>query len=150
MINLNSAGVLYLSKGLRTMVTITFLVENNPRIRENLIPTLEDLANAQVLGFAETEADAMEWLTAHDGQWSLAVVDLFLKEDSGLGVLQGCQGRQTHQRVVLLTNYATPEIRRQALALGADAVFDKSTELAELFKYTETMGYRASSPSSVD
>lgn len=128
------------------MVTITFLVEDNPRIRENLIPTLEDLTNAHVLGFAETEADAMEWLTAHDGQWSLAVVDLFLKEGSGLGVLQGCQGRQTHQRVVLLTNYATPEIRRQALALGADAVFDKSTELAELFECTETMGSQASSP----
>ena len=67
------------------MVTITLLVEDNPRIRENLIPTLEDLTNAHVLGFAETEADAMEWLTAHDGQWSLAVVDLFFERGFRFG-----------------------------------------------------------------
>lgn len=117
------------------MAIIIFLVEDNARIREHLIPTLEDLAGAQVLGFAETESDALQWLQAHDEKWSLAVVDLFLKEGSGLGVLRGCKQRKPHQRIVLLTNYATPEIRRQALALGADAVFDKSTELVELFDY---------------
>jgi len=126
-----------------TMAIITFLVEDNSRIRDNLIPTLEDLTSARVLGFAETEADAVAWLTSHDGQWNLAVVDLFLKEGSGLGVLEGCKQRQSHQRVVLLTNYATPEIRRQAMALGADAVFDKSTELGELFEYA---GHMASTP----
>jgi two-component system OmpR family response regulator len=117
------------------MAIITFLVEDNARIREHLIPTLEDLAGAQVLGFAETESDALKWLHAHDGEWSLAVVDLFLKEGSGLGVLKGCLERKPYQRVVLLTNYATPEIRRQAMALGANAIFDKSTELVELFDY---------------
>ena len=35
----------------------------------------------------------------------------------------------------MLTNYATDEIRRQALLLGADAVFDKSAELDDLFDY---------------
>ena len=94
------------------MAIITFLVEDNARIREHLIPTLEDLTDARILGFAETEADAMNWLKAHDAEWSFAVVDLFLKEGSGLGVLKGCKERQAHQRVVLLTNYATPEIRR--------------------------------------
>lgn len=125
------------------MAVITFLVEDNARIREHLIPTLEDLADAQVLGFAETESDALQWLHAHDGEWSLAVVDLFLKEGSGLGVLKGCKGRKPHQRVVLLTNYATPEIRRQALALGADAFFDKSTELVELFDYAGLLAQRS-------
>ena len=121
------------------MAIITFLVEDNARIREHLIPTLEDLTDARILGFAETETDAMHWLKAHDAEWSLAVVDLFLKEGSGLGVLKGCKERQAHQRVVLLTNYATPEIRRQALALGANAVFDKSTDLLELFDYAGTL-----------
>lgn len=121
------------------MAIITFLVEDNARIRDHLIPTLEDLADAQVLGFAETESDALDWLEAHSGEWSLAVVDLFLKEGSGLGILKGCKERKSHQRVVLLTNYATPEIRRQALALGADAIFDKSTELVELFDYASML-----------
>ena len=37
--------------------------------------------------------------------------------------------------MVLLTNYATPEIRKRAMALGADAVFDKSSELDDLLAY---------------
>lgn len=128
------------------MAIITFLVEDNPRIQDNLIPTLEDLANARVLGVAETESEAISWLKAHDGTWDLAVVDLFLKEGSGLGVLRGCKGREPHQRVVLLTNYATDEVRRQALALGADAVFDKSTELSELFEFAGNIDPPAERP----
>jgi DNA-binding NarL/FixJ family response regulator len=121
------------------MAIITFLVEDNKTIRDNLIPTLEDLARARVLGTAETEVDAVHWLNSHDGSWDLAVIDLFLREGSGLGVLRGCRNRHAHQRVVLLTNYATAEIRSQALVLGADAVFDKSTELDGLFDFANRM-----------
>ena len=43
--------------------------------------------------------------------------------------------RRDHQRVVVLTNYATPDIRARCLELGADAVFDKSNELDDFFAY---------------
>ena len=119
------------------MAIITFLVEDNKTIRDHLIPTLEDLTSARVLGTAETEAEAVEWLRSHDGAWDLAVVDLFLKAGSGLGVLSGCKTRAAHQRVVLLTNYATDAIRDQAASLGADAVFDKSTELDGLLLFVQ-------------
>lgn len=117
------------------MTLNTFLVEDNPLIRDTLIPTLEDLANARVVGIAEGEEAAIKWLDAEDGHWDLAVVDLFLKDGSGLGVLAACRGRAAHQRVVLLTNYATSTIREQAMGLGADAVFDKSMELEGLLDF---------------
>ena len=60
---------------------------------------------------------------------------MFLREGSGLGVLAGCRQREPHQKVVVLTNFATPDIRQRSLALGADAVFDKSNELDEFFAY---------------
>ena len=119
------------------MAVITFLVEDNKTIRDQLIPTLEDLTRARVLGTAETEAQAIHWLKAHDGDWDIAVVDLFLKEGSGLGVLRGCEQRAPHQFVVILSNYATREMRAQCLALGANAVFDKSTELDHFFHFVE-------------
>jgi two-component system OmpR family response regulator len=50
-------------------------------------------------------------------------------------VLAGCRNSKSYQKVVVLTNYATPEIRRRATDLGADAVFDKSSELDGLFAY---------------
>lgn len=66
---------------------------------------------------------------------------MFLREGSGLDVLSGCRDRESHQRVIVLTNYyATPEIRRRCAALGADAVFNKSTELEELFEFCAALG----------
>ena len=117
------------------MALITFLVEDNPTIRDNLIPAMEDLVNASIVGFAETEADAARWLVEHRDEWHLAVVDLFLKEGSGLGVLASCRERGPHQRVVVLTNYATTDIRERCIKLGANAVFDKSNELDAFLAY---------------
>ena len=117
------------------MALITYVVEDSATIRENLIATLEEIAPVKVVGFAETEDEASYWLSVHDSDWQLAIVDLFLKEGSGLGVLKGCQNRRDHQRVVVLSNYATDDIRRRCVALGADAVFDKSNELELLFDF---------------
>lgn len=117
------------------MALITYLVEDSATIRENLISTLEEIAPVKVVGFAETEHEASAWLSDHNGDWQLAIVDLFLKEGSGLGVLKGCQNRNADQKVVVLTNYATTDIRRRCADLGSDAVFDKSNELDELLDY---------------
>ena len=65
-------------------------------------------------------------------------MDLFLNEGNGLGILEGCQGRDAHQKMVVLTNYATAEIRRRAAELGADALFDKSEQLEDLVAYCES------------
>jgi two-component system, OmpR family, response regulator len=65
----------------------------------------------------------------------LAVVDLFLKQGSGLGVLEACRIRSPRQRVVVLSNYATPDMRQRCTQLGADAVFDKSNEIDALVEY---------------
>src|SRR6476620_2522160 len=71
----------------------TYFVEDNATIRENLIGTLEELAFVKALGWAETEAEARSWLAQNDGHWDLTIVDLFLKQGSGLGVLEACRGR---------------------------------------------------------
>jgi DNA-binding NarL/FixJ family response regulator len=117
------------------MSLITYVVEDSATIRENLIATLEEIASVKVVGFAETENEACNWLLSRNGNWQLAIVDLFLKEGSGLGVLKCCQDRDVSQKVVVLTNYATADIRRRCAELGSDAVFDKSNELDQLFDF---------------
>jgi two-component system OmpR family response regulator len=120
----------------RIPVTLrTFIVEDNATIRENLIGTLEELASIQALGWAESEADARAWLTRTRGGWDLAIVDLFLRQGSGLGVLEACRAREPRQRVVVLSNYATTDMRKRCSQLGADAVFDKSNEIDALIDY---------------
>ncbi len=114
----------------------TYIVEDNATIRENLIGTLEELAGMKALGWAETENDAKQWFLSHAAQeWDLAIIDLFLKQGSGLGVIESLRLRQTGKRVVVLSNYATEDMRRRCLQLGADAVFDKSNEIDALVQY---------------
>ena len=113
----------------------TYIVEDNLTIRENLVATLEELGGVASIGFAETEEQGSGWLTSQGSQWDLAIVDLFLKQGSGLGVLEACKKRHADQKVVVLTNYATREIRTRCTQLGVDAVFDKSTDIDALIDF---------------
>lgn len=117
------------------MPLATILVEDSKTIRENLIPALAELADADVVAVAEAADEAVFILKSLNDTWQLAVVDLFLREGSGLTVLRACQERLAHQRVVVLTNYPTEEMRRRSLELGADAIFDKSRELDLFFDW---------------
>lgn len=113
----------------------TYIVEDNPTIRENLIGTLEELAGVAAVGTAETENDGKAWLTNIQQDWDLAIVDLFLKQGSGLGILAACRNRPPRQKVVVLSNYATADIRQRCAQLGVDAVFDKSNEIDALVDF---------------
>ena len=113
----------------------TYIVEDNPTIRENLIATLEELAGVNSVGTSETENEAKLWLCQNPDEWDLAIVDLFLRQGSGLGVLTACKGRNPKQKVVVLSNYATVDIRQRCTQLGVDAVFDKSNEIDALVEY---------------
>lgn len=126
----------------------TYIVEDNATIRENLIGTLEELAEVEAVGIAETEDEGKEWLTSHASQWDLAIVDLFLRQGSGLGVLAACRDRQTGQKMVVLSNYATPDVRMRCAQLGVDAVFDKSNEIDALVDYCIERSIRREPPNS--
>ncbi|QOF76111.1 response regulator [Variovorax sp. 38R] len=116
------------------MPLVTILIEDSKTIRDHLIPALRELADIDVVAFAETASQAVETLQQNDA-WELAIVDLFLKEGSGLAVLRACQSRAAHKHVVVLTNYLNTRIREECLMLGADAVFDKSNEIEAFFDH---------------
>jgi len=117
-----------------------FLVEDNTLIRENLTLALEEIAHASMVGSASREDEAVAWLTANPAGWDIAVIDLFLEQGSGLGVLNACVTRSVQQRAVVLSNYATDDMRRRCLQGGADRVFDKSTELDAFLAYCRDGG----------
>lgn len=117
-----------------------FIVEDNPTIRDSLIPTLEDLTDAEIVGLAEGEDEAVRWMQSHSDGWDLAIVDLFLRQGSGLGVLRRLRNSGARQRMVVLTNYATADMRRRCSDAGADRVFDKSNDLDAFFDYCNAQG----------
>jgi DNA-binding NarL/FixJ family response regulator len=137
----------------------TFIVEDSPLIRENLIATLEELVSIEVVGTAEDEISAVQQLSQPGSQIDLVIIDIFLKGGSGLGVLRaaghvrnvvalghgahanGMDGNTSDEvpghprKLVVLSNYATPDMRRKCLELGADRVFDKSNDIEALITY---------------
>ena len=102
----------------------TYLVEDNPTIRENLVATLKELAQVETVGMADTELEAESWLTANPDAWDLVIIDLFLRQGSGMGVLEACAPLAGDHHLVVLSNYATADIRARCLGrsgAGAEA-----------------------------
>lgn len=112
-----------------------FIVEDSPVIRQNLVGALEELAPVTVVGHAEGAGAAKAALTQQPPLCDLAIVDVFLRDGTGLDVLRALREQDSPVARVVLTNYATAEVRTQCLALGADRVFDKSTDIDALVDY---------------
>jgi DNA-binding NarL/FixJ family response regulator len=117
-----------------------FIVEDSPVIRENLVSALEELVPATVVGWADDEAGALRWLSDPANLCDLAIVDIFLRAGSGAGILRALQAAGAGIDRVVLTNYASPDIARQCLKLGARRVFDKSRDIDALMLYCQQLG----------
>jgi DNA-binding response OmpR family regulator len=113
----------------------TYLVEDDPAYRNMLRAALPGYVESHVLGFSESEQDGINWLLTHAKGWDLLLVDLVLKRGSGFRILAACRVRDATQKIIVMTNHASRDVRQRCFDLGADAVFDKSTELEEMLAY---------------
>jgi len=112
-----------------------YIVDDSKVIRDSLIATLEELSPVKVIGSADDESTALQWLEAPTHWADLLIVDLFLKSGSGLGVIKAARRRVPRGKVIVLSNYASPEMTHKCLELGADRVFDKSHDIETLLAY---------------
>ena len=119
-----------------------FVVEDNLIVLESLVAALEELAPVHVVGSAADEGAAVDWLTAGGGRCDLMIVDIFLRSGSGLGVIAAARRRRPEAALVVLSNYATDEMRSRCLATGADRVFDKSRDIDQLVAYCVALATR--------
>jgi len=113
----------------------TLVVEDSSIIRCNLTETLEENTPIEVVGAAEDENSAIDWLHDPANRCDLVIIDIFLKSGSGIGVLKRMQGDPDAPRRVVLSNHATPEVRAKCADLGAEKVFDKSNEIDEMLAW---------------
>jgi len=104
------------------------LVEDSPIIRARLAETLSEIPNLEIVGQAESESDALSLLDG--GGWDAVVLDLQLRQGTGLGVLRKLKqgGRPSQSKVIVFTNYAFPQYRDRSMSFGADFFFDKARE----------------------
>jgi DNA-binding NarL/FixJ family response regulator len=121
-----------------------FLVEDSPIVRMRLVESLTVPGKVEVVGQADTEADAVAALRTTP--WDALVLDLSLKQGTGLGVLKAIRPwRQPDTMVIVLTNYAATPMRQASLAQGADLVLDKMHELHRVRETLDALA-RTSAP----
>ncbi len=112
-----------------------YIVEDSPTIRDNLSETLQELAEVELVGTADTEHEGKRWLAQNPDAWDVAIVDLLLRVGSGLHVVESVRQRRPNQKVIVLSNHATRDVRWRCQQLGADAMFDKSNEIDALVDF---------------
>ncbi len=113
---------------IETTLVRVFLVEDSPLIRRRIIDNLLSIGGFVVVGFAESEDDAVAAIA--ETKPDVIVTDIRLREGNGIEVVR--QVRQTPAasppKIYVLSNYASAEYRRECELVGADAFFDKSGE----------------------
>jgi two-component system, OmpR family, response regulator len=127
-----------------------YVVEDNATIRENLVGTLEELTCVKVAGTSATENEALAWLDQNTERWDILIVDLFLKQGSGMHLAQRIARRRPGQKVVVFSNYINANVRKRCAQLGVDAVFDKSTEIDSLVDYCSHQCFRVAQGQAAD
>jgi len=106
-----------------------FIVDDSAELLQAVCETLSDFALARCVGSALSERDAAAWLDAPTEPWDVLVIEPRLQQGNGLALLERCRHRAPHQKVLVLTHYATDQMRQYCLSQGADAVFDKGVQL---------------------
>lgn len=116
-----------------------FVIEDDRVLRALIVEALREIPGVEVLFYADNEVSATNWLSSNDSAWDLAVVDLHLRQGSGVGALNCCITRREDQRVVVLSGQLSQELRLKCLALRADAVFDKVSEMDDFLAYCRAL-----------
>ncbi|MFQ6675986.1 MAG: response regulator transcription factor [Fidelibacterota bacterium] len=106
------------------------IVDDSPLFRDRLAAMLSDLPRVQVVGYADDVESARDAVTRFHPD--VVTVDIRLPRGSGIDVLKDIKTRSSGTRVIILTNYPYPQLKRKCLAEGADEFLDKSNDIDRL------------------
>ena len=106
------------------------IVDDSPVVRERLVDLLSELTGVELVGQAEDGMQGFEQVVKLKPD--VAIVDVSMPRRSGLDLLRYVSKNPDAPRVIILTNYPTPENRKKCFDLGADYFFDKSNEIEKV------------------
>jgi DNA-binding NarL/FixJ family response regulator len=104
------------------------LVEDSPLIAARVRDLLETEVGEEVVHVAVDEQDAVR--AARDCDADVMILDLRLRHGTGFGVLQTLGAARPP--TIIMTNYAMPQYRAKALAMGVKYFLDKAAEFGRL------------------
>ena len=115
-----------------------FVIEDSLILRERLIEEIASARETELVGWAESESEAVEKLSKL--QCDAIVLDINLARGSGFGVLKSVRADRAHRpQVIVFTSYAYPYYRQLSMEMGADFFLDKATDFNRLLEIIEAL-----------
>lgn len=112
------------------MTISAYLVEDSPVIQECIRDLVDDVPGLVLAGMADNEPQAVREILALVPD--VVILDLFLTEGSGFGVLRHIRLACPDTRVFVLSNLGGPELEERFREHRPDRVFDKTTQISLL------------------
>ena len=101
----------------RTDKARIFLVDDHPLVRESLTSLIDRQADMMVCGEAEDAAQALKAIAA--GQPSIAIMDISLKESSGLELIKAVKARSPQIGIIVLSMHDEKLYAERCIRAGA-------------------------------
>jgi two-component system response regulator DevR len=124
--------------------TKAFLVEDSAPIRDRLARMIAALDGVSIVGDADTSASAI--LKIARSEPHVVVLDIHLREGSGLDVLRKLRPVFRGMAFIVLTNYPSDQHRRICMEAGADYFLDKNGEFEKVKDIIAALGSAAQAP----
>lgn len=106
------------------------IVDDSAIVRERLADLLNELTGVELVGQAEDGMQGFEQVVKLKPD--VAIIDVRMPRRTGIDLLRYVSKSSRELRVIVLTNYPTPENRKKCFELGADYFFDKSSEIEKV------------------
>lgn len=107
-----------------------FIVEDSPLMYARIAQAVKAIDGLLVSGAASDAEGALAAI--RDSSPDALIVDIQLREGSGLDVLKQIKSERPEIKTLVLSNSATLPYQQAAAAAGADYFLDKSTEFGQL------------------
>ncbi len=110
--------------------TEVFIVDDSAIIRKRLLEMLVEIEGVSVVGEAQSPAEAITGIarTCPDA----VMLDIHLRNGSGLDVLRRLQPSMSGIVFIVLTNFPNPHYRKLYMEAGASHFLDKHTEFKKV------------------
>lgn len=104
-----------------------FVVEDSALLRARLVEMIGEIPDVHIVGEASSPIAAIAGIMRTLPHF--VVLDYQLDGGTGVEVLHSTRGQCPDIKFIVLTNYSQPQVRRVCIEAGAQAFFDKSTEM---------------------
>jgi DNA-binding NarL/FixJ family response regulator len=103
------------------------IVDDSAIIRVRLAELLTEVEGIEIVAQSDNAYDAADLI--RELEPDVAILDVRMPRRSGLDLIEDVKNSRQPPKIIMLTNFPTPENREKCLNSGADYFFDKSSEI---------------------